>query len=544
MRVTGGPTTAIPSPPRGRTNRPSGPTRAAPTSSRPDWVLPLKAGFQQENFLGMNASDYGGGTPVADVWRRDVGHRRGPPRDAPKLVSLPVAHAGRRPATWRCELQDNTVLKPGETLKTFRTFVAVHQGDYFQTLRDYRAVMEAGLNFHPAPATRLRADLVRLGLRARLHPGQCSAPCRSSRSWVSGGWGWMTAGRQRKATGPCCRRNSRNGDADMKALVDKIHAQGFKAQLWWAPLAAIPASDWPSTIPRTAAQRGRLEAEDLLLERLVSLPGRHGGHRTPPAAGDQDVSRLGLRRPEARRPAHERRAALLQPGAPPRPPGGIRGGAAAFFKMIYDTARSIKPDALVEFCPCGTASTSSRCPYLNMSVASDPGSSWQVRTKGKTLKALHGDAIAYFGDHVELSDGRDDFASTLGIGGVVGTHFTWPPGSAQRNRLDLTPDKKQVWGKWIGIYKDKCSRAASISAGCTISASTARKRTPYGNRARCTIRFLRRSGRARSNCAASGGVSTGCSTTRTRIRRRTRATAALDVEFERHLFCPGRSPSR
>ena len=41
-----------------------------------------------------------------------------------------------------------------------------------------------------------------------------------------------------------------------------------------------------------------------------------------------------------------------------------------------------------------------------MTVASDPESSWQVRLKGKTLKALHGDSIAYFGDHVELSDRR------------------------------------------------------------------------------------------------------------------------------------------
>ena len=31
---------------------------------RPDWVLPLKKGFRQENFQGMNADDYGGGTPV------------------------------------------------------------------------------------------------------------------------------------------------------------------------------------------------------------------------------------------------------------------------------------------------------------------------------------------------------------------------------------------------------------------------------------------------------------------------------------------------
>jgi alpha-galactosidase len=54
-----------------------------------------------------------------------------------------------------------------------------------------------------------------------------------------------------------------------------------------------------------------------------------------------------------------------------------------------------------------------------------------------------------------LSDGRQDFASTLGIGGVVGTQFTWPPGSAQRNRLDLTPDKEDIWRKWVALYNEQ-----------------------------------------------------------------------------------------
>ena len=30
---------------------------------RPNWIVPLRVGFKQENYLGMNASDYGGGTP-------------------------------------------------------------------------------------------------------------------------------------------------------------------------------------------------------------------------------------------------------------------------------------------------------------------------------------------------------------------------------------------------------------------------------------------------------------------------------------------------
>ena len=40
---------------------------------RRDWVQPVQRDFQQRNFMGMNGSDYGGGTPVAVVWRPDVG---------------------------------------------------------------------------------------------------------------------------------------------------------------------------------------------------------------------------------------------------------------------------------------------------------------------------------------------------------------------------------------------------------------------------------------------------------------------------------------
>ncbi len=43
--------------------------------SRPDWVLPLKPGFYQENYMGMNASDYGGGLPGRDA-RNHLAARR------------------------------------------------------------------------------------------------------------------------------------------------------------------------------------------------------------------------------------------------------------------------------------------------------------------------------------------------------------------------------------------------------------------------------------------------------------------------------------
>jgi alpha-galactosidase len=62
--------------------------------------------------------------------------------------------------------------------------------------------------------------------------------------------------------------------------------------------------------------------------------------------------------------------------------------------------------------------------------------------------------MAYFGDHVDMV--KDDLASTVGIGGVVGTNFRWPVGAASsREGKDLTPEREQLFSKWLGIYKDK-----------------------------------------------------------------------------------------
>jgi alpha-galactosidase len=126
-----------------------------------------------------------------------------------------------------------------------------------------------------------------------------------------------------------------------------------------------------------------------------------------------------------------------------------------FFREIYDAAQKAKPGSLVEFCPCGTAFSFFTMPHFNMSVASDPRGSYQVRTKGKTIKGLMGDDVPYFGDHVELSDNHDDFASTLGIGGVVGTQFVLPSLVEKHGRFDLTPEHAETFQKWLTLYREK-----------------------------------------------------------------------------------------
>ena len=426
-------------------------------SRRPDWILPLKADFKQENYLGMNATDYGGGTPVVDVWRRDAGIAVGHVELAPKLVSLPVAMPDAEHATLALRYRTDRTLKPGESLETFRSFVAVHHGDCFGTLRDYSAAMQRrGIKFTPAPESAFGPIWCAWGYGKPFTPAQILGALpvvkKIGFTWVGVDDGWQT----REGDWQLVPDKFPNGDADMKALVDKIHAEGFRAQLWWAPLAAKPDSELVKAHPEQLllnadGSKQRISywndwylcpADPAVIEyhrRLVVKMFRDWGYDGLKLDG-QHMNAV----PPCYNPAHKHA----------RPEDAVEA-LPKFFQMIMETARSIKPDALVEWCPCGTAFNFYTLPNLNMSVASDPHGSWQVRTKGKVLKALHGEGTAYFGDHVELSDGRQDFASTVGIGGVAGTQFTWPPGSARRPRLDLTPEKEQIWQKWIGIYKDK-----------------------------------------------------------------------------------------
>jgi len=422
---------------------------------RPDWVLPLKAGFKQENFLGMNAPDYGGGTPVVDVWSREVGIAVGHVEMAPKLVSLPVTQQGPDRATVAVEFKHDQVLKPGATLKTLRTFAAVHQGDYFQTLRTYREVMVAqGIRFDAAPDSAFQPIWCAWGYGRKIKPSQIynALPVvkKLGFTWVTLDDGWQTA----QGDWFLQPQKFPNGDADMQALVDKIHAEGFKAQLWWAPLAADPGTELVTKHPEMLllnadgskqkisywnswylcpADPAVIEYHKAIVRKAMKVWGFDGLK-----LDGQHMNGA----PPCYNTAHHHA----------RPEESVEG-MPKFFKAIYDTAREVKPEALVEFCPCGDAYSFFTLPFLNMSVASDPTSAWQVRTKGKTLKALQGDAVAYFGDHVDMT--KDDFASTVGVGGVVGTNFTWPEGSAERKRNDLTPAREEAFAKWLRIYREK-----------------------------------------------------------------------------------------
>jgi len=135
------------------------------------------------------------------------------------------------------------------------------------------------------------------------------------------------------------------------------------------------------------------------------------------------------------------------------------------YKTIFQTTRAIKPESVTQSCPCGTPPSLAWLPYMDQAVTADPVGAVQVRRRIKMYKALLGPEAAVYGDHVELSamtrvgkdwkEHGDDFASTIGTGGVVGTKFVWPdPGPKFKNVL-LSQEKETHWKKWIGIYNEK-----------------------------------------------------------------------------------------
>ncbi len=365
-------------------------------------------------------------------------------------ASLAVSYAAKRS------------LQPGETLETFRTFVTVHQGDYFAALREYRKIMIAlGVRFPKSPAEAFEPIWCAWGYRRGFKPeqiyGALPVVTKLGFGWVTLDDGWQTV----EGDWNVNPQKFPAGEADMKKMVERIHADGFKAQLWWAPMSVNPESDLIKKHP-----------EQLLLNQDES---KHkvtywNAFYLCPASPEvrQDAARFVTKAIKEwgfdglKLDGQYMNAAPLCYNSAHRhaSPADSFEGVPGYFKAIYDAAIAAKPDAVVEFCPCGTSYSFFTMPYMNMAVASDPRRSWQVRTKGKSLKALLGDEIAYFGDHVELSDDGTDFASSVGLGAVIGTEFTWPvgsgpPGRDGRRRGDLTPEREVHWAKWLALYKQK-----------------------------------------------------------------------------------------
>jgi len=425
------------------------------TSSRSDWVLKVDPGFYQKNYMGMNNSDYGGGIPVVCLWRKNGGIAIGHCDTVPRLVSLPVKMGEYdRNASVRVEkdLDDQLSFNSGDSLTTLETFVITQHGDYFTSLQKYaRFMYRRGIARPQDEEWAYEPMWCAWGYERHFTVDEILNTLPKVKElgikWVVVDDGYQQA----EGDWQLNSRTFPGGETQMKRLVNQIHAAGLRAQIWWAPLAADPGSNYLSDHPGTLlmSEEGTPRYitwwDSYYLSPVDSVVLESSREQTVRFLKDYGFDGLKL--------DGQHMNAVAPDYAHGEHPLDAVQKLPEFFKALYETARAVKPHAVIQYCPCGDCVSFFNLPYANQAVASDPASSWQIRLKGKTIKAI-APGLAYFGDHVELSDQGDDFASSFGIGAVLGTKFTWPKDNPEvkDGPFLLTPERESEWKHWFTLY--------------------------------------------------------------------------------------------
>jgi len=433
-----------------------------PSSSnqRKDWILPVKQGFNQKNYLGMNNSDYGGGIPMVNMWRKDGGLAIGLTETTLKMISMPVKWIRYNDyATFglQYEYSEPIIFSKNDTIRTYDSFVELHTGDFFNPLKQFSDFMqsERGFKFPESPEEAFEPIWCGWGYERMFTIDEIINTLPKVKEL---GFKWAVVDDGYQIAEGDWEPNSRfpGGDKDMRRLTDEIHKQGLKAQLWWTPLAADPCTKllkehpevllltkewipqiiswWDSYYLSPVNLSTKIYTNDLLKRFLytwnfdgLKIDGQHLNCCPPDY---NPASKL----------AYPEQAVEQLP---------------TYFENIYKVSQQYKPHAVIQICPCGCAVNFFNIPFMNQVDASDPTSSWQIRLKGKAYRAID-DKMAYFGDHVELTDDGLDFASQVGIGGVVGSKFTYPKDNPfVKESYLLTPDKEKLYKKWVNIYLQK-----------------------------------------------------------------------------------------
>jgi alpha-galactosidase len=441
-----------------------------------DETLPLAKGFFRENRMGAPmANGTGGGIPVVAAWSASMGEAIGHLETTPRLLSLPVRAEKDGRVSASLVLEPPAVLQPGASYVAPRSFVAVFAGDFYQPLRLYSLALQRQGWTLPRPSEEsFAASWCGWGYEANFTVDQMLGVIPKLKElgirratldyrWFGSYGDWEP------------RSDNLPGDS-IRRMVDEYHRQGIRVQLWWLPLAAqVGASPVPSAASGGGVAR---EHPDWLILDAKGRPARMVFSVAP----KEPLALLCPAVPEVQE--HFKRIArkfigewgfdghkldysyTVPPCHNPRhhhvsPEDSIRA-MGAVYKAIFETTRALKPDAVTQICPCGTSPNLAWLSFMDQAVTADPVGSVQVRRRIKMYKALLGPEAAVYGDHVELSEIRQqggkevdsgtDFASTIGVGGVPGTKFVLAGADPEFRSLFLTPERESHWKKWLGLY--------------------------------------------------------------------------------------------
>src|SRR5882762_6154082 len=445
-----------------------------------DEIFAMPAKFSQENPFGAavptkdDLGAVGGGIPVVAFWSRDVGEAIGHVETLPLTLSIPVRASASGGVEASVQIPADVILKPGETFFTPRTFLTTFQGDFYQPLNLWSKVVEKeGLERPRNNDENYAVSWCGWGYEFGVTPKQMLDTVPKLKElgihWATLDDGWFNNYGDWRPHQPVFA-----GDA-IQEMVRRFHEQGIKVQLWWLPLGVEDGKygyggrkyvvadvlkehpDWlildkggkPARMARNLATLCPAVPEvqayyKQLTERFIKDWG-FDGHKL------DNVWSI----PRCYNPKHHHKS-----------PNDSVNAMGEVYKIIFETTRALKPDSVTQSCPCGTPPNLAWLRYMDQAVTADPVGSIQVRRRIKMYKALLGPNSAIYGDHVELTrmtgastdqeqDVGDDFASTMGAGGVLGTKFTWPDYGPKFNNVYLNPAKEAHWKEWIALYNER-----------------------------------------------------------------------------------------
>ena len=444
-----------------------------------DWgkddVLKLARTSAQPNAMGdIVKGGYGGGIPVVAFWTGSVGEAIGHVETLPWTLSIPVKVEADGRVKASVTVPVNAALKPGESYSSPRSFVAVYSGDFYEPLRMWSSVLQKEGWDIPKPSNEAyNVSWCGWGYEFNVTPKQMLGTVPKLKEmgikWATLDDRWFdTYGdwNPRKDTFP--------GDS-IKQMTDDFHKQGILVQLWWLPLGVEDGERRTESHKYVMSKVAQEHPDWLILDKN----GKHARMTRNLAVLDPslpevqayfkqltekfirdwgfDGSKLDniYTVPACYNPAHRHKS-----------PQESVNAMGEVYKVIFQTTRAIKPESVTQACPCGTPPSLAWLPFIDQAVTADPVGAVQVRRRIKMYKALLGPQAAVYGDHVELSamtpkgggdwsEHGDDFASTLGVGGVPGTKFVWPDPGPKYAPVNLTSQKEAHWKKWIGLYNEK-----------------------------------------------------------------------------------------
>jgi alpha-galactosidase len=424
-----------------------------------DFILPLDAGFQQDNYTGPKGNGNGGGFPMVDLWRPEMGVAVALLETKPALAWVPVVVSSGG-ARVHVTTRPSARIAPGESYSPAAVMIAAHTGDFYDAMVRYRELMDdLGVrvvkeyepdDYAPAYCT--------WGYQRKFTMDEVLAKLPQMRQMgmtdfiLDDGWfdlfgNWLPT--PQKFPG---------GVADLEAAIARVHAAGRKFRLWWSPGSADPGSEIDRRHPDwfILDKSGRREKASwnawylcpayapvreamLQLVRRFVLEWRVDAFKSD----GTDLNHA----PLCYNPAHHHA----------RPEESFEQWPD-LMRAIREEARRLKPGFRVELCPCGITPTFQLAAAMEQPTDSDPYVH-QVTLRTKFLKAMFGPRAPVLQEYVGVEvnrapdkpSGVDIYPRALGTGEVLST-FTTKLGPRNARWTEIYNRHRPAEGEYLNLY--------------------------------------------------------------------------------------------